>query len=81
MLLYQKITKILARLTHDIEADMEARFQSLNRAFDAASRSIDNMGPQVLHIQTEMEKASKTLRHELNHAVQVCEHLARWTKY
>lgn len=81
MLLYQKITRILARLTHDIEADMEARFQSLNRAFDAASRSVDNMGPQVQHIQTEMEKASKTLRHELSHAVQVCEHLARWTKY
>ncbi|KAH7239182.1 hypothetical protein BKA59DRAFT_532004 [Fusarium tricinctum] len=70
VLLYQKITKILARLTHDIEADMEARFQSLNRAFDAASRSVDNMGPQVQHIQTEMEKASKTLRHELSHAVE-----------
>ncbi|KAM0223956.1 hypothetical protein ACHAQD_003035 [Fusarium lateritium] len=70
VLLYQRITKILARLTHDIEADMEARFQSLNRAFDAASRSVDNMGPQVRHIQTEMEKASRTLRHELRHAVQ-----------
>jgi hypothetical protein len=73
VLLYQKITKILARLTYDIEVDMEARFQSLNRAFDAASRSVDNMGPQVQLIQTEIEKASKTLRHELSHAVQVCE--------
>ncbi|KAF4447529.1 hypothetical protein F53441_8913, partial [Fusarium austroafricanum] len=68
--LYQKITKILERLTHDIETDMEERFQSLNRAFNDASQSIENIGPQVQHLRTEMVRASRILRDDLNHAVQ-----------
>ncbi|KAM0562832.1 hypothetical protein ACHAPJ_001672 [Fusarium lateritium] len=70
ILLYQRITKILERLTHDIEADMEERFQSLNRAFNAASQSVENLGPQVQHLRTEMDMASKVLRDDLSFAVQ-----------
>ncbi|KAF4991087.1 hypothetical protein FGRMN_8047 [Fusarium graminum] len=67
---YQRITKILAKLTHDIDADLGAKAQSIHRAFDAASQSADSIGSQVHHIRTEMDKASKFLRHELRHAVQ-----------
>ncbi|KAF5025584.1 hypothetical protein F66182_2328 [Fusarium sp. NRRL 66182] len=69
ILLYQRITKILERLTRDIEVDMEERFQSLNRAFHTATQSVENLGPQVQHLQTEMEMASKILRDDLIQSV------------
>jgi predicted nucleotidyltransferase len=69
---YQKITKILEKLTDNIEADMEERFRSLNRAFDATSQSVESMGLQAKHLQMDMEKAGTILRNDLRHAVQVC---------
>ncbi|GKU03253.1 nuclear membrane fusion protein kar5 [Fusarium langsethiae] len=68
--LYQRITRILEKLTNDVEADLEERFQSLNRAFDAASQSVESIGPQAKHLQMEMDKASRILRHDLGHAIQ-----------
>ncbi|KAF9765739.1 hypothetical protein IL306_001950 [Fusarium sp. DS 682] len=70
ILLYQRITKILERLTRDIEVDMEERFQSLNRAYTAASQSVEDIGPRVQHLRTEMEMASKILRDDLSRAAQ-----------
>lgn len=69
--LYQRITKILEKLTNDVEADLEKRFQSLNRAFDAASQSVESIGPQAKHLQMEMDKASRILRNDLGDAIQV----------
>jgi ribosome-binding factor A len=69
--LYQRITRILEKLTNDVEADLEKRFQSLNRAFDAASQSVDSIVPQAKHIQTEMEKASRILQNDLSHTIKV----------
>ncbi|RKL14977.1 Transcriptional regulatory protein SIN3 [Fusarium oxysporum] len=71
ILLYQKITKILEKLTRDIEADMEERFHSLNRAYTAASQSVEDIGPHVRHLRTEMERASQILRDDLGRAAQV----------
>ncbi|CAF3627046.1 unnamed protein product [Fusarium graminearum] len=68
--LYQRITKILEKLTNDVEADLEKRFQSLNRAFDAASQSVESIGPQAKHLQMEMDKASRILRNDLGDAIQ-----------
>ncbi|KAF6521978.1 hypothetical protein HZS61_013506 [Fusarium oxysporum f. sp. conglutinans] len=70
ILLYQKITKILEKLTRDIEADMEERFHSLNRAYTAASQSVEDIGPHVRHLRTEMERASQILRDDLGRAAQ-----------
>ncbi|KAF4340412.1 nuclear membrane fusion kar5 [Fusarium beomiforme] len=70
ILLYQRITKILERLTHDIEVDMEERFQSLNRAYTAASQSVEDIGPRVQHLRTEMEMASRILRDDLSRAAE-----------
>jgi len=67
ILVYQKITKILEKLTDNIE-----RFRSLNRAFDATSQSVESMGLQAKHLQMDMEKAGTILRNDLRHAVQVC---------
>jgi hypothetical protein len=71
ILLYQRITKILEKLTRDIEADMEERFHSLNRAYTAASQSVEDMGPHVRHLCTEVERASRILRDDLGRAAQV----------
>ncbi|KAH7261032.1 uncharacterized protein BKA55DRAFT_504888 [Fusarium redolens] len=70
ILLYQRITKILEKLTSDVEADMEERFHSLNRAYTAASQSVEDIGPHVRHLRTEMERASQILRDDLGRAAQ-----------
>ncbi|KAF5704501.1 nuclear membrane fusion kar5 [Fusarium mundagurra] len=70
ILLYQRITKILEKLTRDIEADMEERFHSLNQAYTAATQSVEDMGPHVRHLRTEMERASQILRDDLGRAAQ-----------
>ncbi|KAL6923232.1 hypothetical protein FSST1_000506 [Fusarium sambucinum] len=67
--LYQRITRILEKLTNDVEADLEKRFQSLNRAFDAASQSVEGIGPQVKNLRMEMDKASGILQNDLSHAI------------
>jgi hypothetical protein len=74
ILLYQRITKILEKLTSDVEADMEERFHSLNRAYTAASQSVEDIGPHVRHLRTEMERASQILRDDLGRAAQVLRH-------
>lgn len=79
-MLYQRITKILEKLTNDVEAELEERFHSLNRAFDAASQSVESIAPQVRHLQMEMDKASRILRDDLSHAVQVRESPTRRRK-
>ncbi|KAM0416570.1 hypothetical protein ACHAPD_005499 [Fusarium lateritium] len=64
-----QITRILEKLTNDVEADLEKRFQSLNRAFDAASQSVEGIGPQVKNLRMEMDKASGILQNDLSHAI------------
>ncbi|KAJ4192600.1 hypothetical protein NW755_003747 [Fusarium falciforme] len=68
--LYQRITKILETMTNKIEIEMEERLQSLNRAFLAASDSVENLGPQVQRLRSELELASDVLREQLGQAAQ-----------
>lgn len=53
---------------------MEERFHSLNRAYTAASQSVEDIGPHVRHLRTEMERASQILRDDLGRAAQVHSH-------
>ncbi|KAF4461679.1 nuclear membrane fusion kar5 [Fusarium albosuccineum] len=68
--LYQRVTKILEKLTHEIETEMEERLQSLNQAFQSASHSVENLGPQVHKLRMELELTTDALREQLNQAVQ-----------
>ncbi|CAM1506448.1 Fc.00g060890.m01.CDS01 [Cosmosporella sp. VM-42] len=52
--LYQRLTKILEKITTQIEVDMEARLQSLNRMFQEASDSVENLVPKVNHLETRL---------------------------
>ncbi|KAI8687346.1 hypothetical protein NCS56_00307100 [Fusarium sp. Ph1] len=68
--LYQRITKILETMTNKIEIEMEERLQSLNRAFLAASDSVENLGPQVQRLRSELALASDVLRERLGQVAQ-----------
>ncbi|KAF4979317.1 hypothetical protein FZEAL_4458 [Fusarium zealandicum] len=63
--LYQRVTKILERLTHQIETEMEERLQSLSQTFQAASHLVENLGPQVHQLRTELDLAGDVLRERL----------------
>lgn len=69
--LYQRITKILETMTNRIEVEMEGRLQSLNRAFLAASDSVENLSPQIQRLRSELELTSEALREQLGQAAQV----------
>lgn len=69
--LYQRITKILETLTNKIEIEMEERLRSLNHALLATSDSVENLGPQVQRLRSELELAGDVLREQLSQAAQV----------
>ncbi|KAJ3528267.1 hypothetical protein NM208_g10282 [Fusarium decemcellulare] len=66
----KRVTKILEKLTHEIETEMEERLQSLNQAFQSASHSVENLEPQVHKLRMELELTADALREQLNQAVQ-----------
>lgn len=52
---HQRITKILEKLTNDVEAELEIRIQSLNHAFRDASNSVETLEPQVDRLKSKID--------------------------
>ncbi|KAM5370322.1 hypothetical protein ACJZ2D_008527 [Fusarium nematophilum] len=63
--LYQRVTKILEKLTRQIETEMEERLKALNLEFQAASHSVGDLGPQVHRLRTELDMATEVLQNQL----------------
>lgn len=69
--LYQRLTKILERLTTQAEADVEARLQFLNKRFQETSESVETMGLQLDHFRSTLRSFDDTLTGRLSRSVQV----------
>lgn len=70
--LYQRLTKILDKLTSQLEHDIEARLDSLNRMYQEATHSTENLGPQFDHIESRLRELDDMMNTRLSRTAQVC---------
>ncbi|KAL7932693.1 hypothetical protein V8C35DRAFT_306454 [Trichoderma chlorosporum] len=65
--LHQRLTSILAKLTTQLEEEMEARLRSMNRMFEEAGTSMKHLKPRVKHLKNSIIEVDALFR---NHIVQ-----------
>lgn len=73
--LYQRVTKILEKLTTDVERETEERLRSLNRVFQEASDSVESFVPQVEKLKMGLEGLSAIVEGGLTQGAYVCQKL------
>ncbi|POR38305.1 Nuclear membrane fusion protein Kar5 [Tolypocladium paradoxum] len=59
--LYERITKILARLTTQVEAELETRFESLDKMFRDTSANLESITPQVDELRTGLFQVERII--------------------
>ncbi|KAH8722129.1 hypothetical protein BGZ61DRAFT_572420 [Ilyonectria robusta] len=63
---YQRVTKILEKLTTQIEDELEERLRSLNRAFHETAGSVDTFATQVNEIKTGLSMVDEVIQGQLH---------------
>jgi chromosome segregation ATPase len=69
VLLYQRLTKIIAKLTDGVEAELQKRMDDIdNRAKQAAER-IEQLNPHIDHLRDGLDKVKKHLTSDMEQAI------------
>ncbi|OIW24396.1 hypothetical protein CONLIGDRAFT_718356 [Coniochaeta ligniaria NRRL 30616] len=73
VLLYQRLTKIIAKLTDGVEAELQKRMSDLdNRAREAAER-VDQLNPHIDQLRDGLARVEKYLARDMEQAVRQSE--------
>ncbi|KAL7782475.1 hypothetical protein V8C43DRAFT_197785 [Trichoderma afarasin] len=68
--LHQRLTGILAKLTTQLEEEMEARFRSMNKMFEEAGATVENLKPRVNHLKNSITEVDALFRDHIVQNVQ-----------
>jgi uncharacterized protein YaaN involved in tellurite resistance len=69
--LYQRLTKIMARLTTEVENHMEERLRSFDQAFDRTSDALNSLEPRVDAAKSSLGELEEMISSRLFHLAQV----------
>ncbi|KAK4111440.1 hypothetical protein N656DRAFT_769502 [Canariomyces notabilis] len=65
ILLYQRLTKIIAKLTDSVEADLQKRLEELDNRARQSVEKLERLTPQVDHLSEGLAKVQKYLSSDL----------------
>ncbi|KAL7913259.1 hypothetical protein GGI35DRAFT_491432 [Trichoderma velutinum] len=68
--LHQRLTSILAKLMTQLEEEMEARFRSMNRMFEEAGATVENLKPRMNHLKNSITEIDALFRDHILQNVQ-----------
>lgn len=68
---YQRLTKILARLTKDIDTHMEARFENMEKELQRTRDNMDSLEPHIDKVKSGLEDIEYMVSTRLQKAAQV----------
>ncbi|UKZ55223.1 hypothetical protein TrVGV298_009042 [Trichoderma virens] len=68
--LHQRLTTILAKLTSQLEEEMEARFRSMNRMFEEAGATVENLKPRMNHLKSSITEVDALFKDHIVQNVQ-----------
>ncbi|KAL7946537.1 hypothetical protein V8C42DRAFT_320954 [Trichoderma barbatum] len=68
--LHQRLTSILAKLTTQLEEEMEARFRSMNRMFQEAGVTVENLKPRMEDLKSSITEIDALFRDHIVQNVQ-----------
>lgn len=69
--MYQRVTKILEKLTTQIEDELEERLRSLNQVFHETAGSVDTFATQVNEIKTGLSMVDEVIQGQLHRTATV----------
>ncbi|KAH6610622.1 hypothetical protein Trco_000642 [Trichoderma cornu-damae] len=68
--LHQRLTSILAKLTTQLEKEIETRFRSLNKMFQVAEATVENLKPRVSDLKSSFTELDALFRNQILQPVQ-----------
>ncbi|PHH86049.1 hypothetical protein CDD83_10824 [Cordyceps sp. RAO-2017] len=68
--LFQRITKVLDRLTSQAESDLEARFEALNQVFRDTSANLEGIKPRLSDLKSGLVEVEQFLSHFIHRKMQ-----------
>lgn len=69
--MYQRLTKILEKLTTQVEVDLEARLRSLDTIVQETVRGVGSLGPQVDHLRSGLGNLESVISGKLFRSAEV----------
>lgn len=69
--LYQRITKILEKMTLDVERDMQERLKRMETVWRDTSQSLEDLGPRVDHLRDGLDHLDDGILETLSRSIEV----------
>lgn len=69
ILLYQRLTKVLAKLTHGVEIDIQKHMENLELRFKKAGTAAQDLEPQFDRLREKLVRIEDYVSHNLEHAL------------
>ncbi|KAF4504895.1 hypothetical protein G6O67_008288 [Ophiocordyceps sinensis] len=70
ILVFQRITKVMDRLTMQVEAELEARLKALNKRVRDASTGVDSIKPQINDLKSGLSQVEQIISRVLSQETQ-----------
>ncbi|KAI1758415.1 hypothetical protein F4782DRAFT_478061 [Xylaria castorea] len=74
IILFQRLTKIMSRLTDDVDVKIEQRMSTLNLHTQAVEEKIESLSPLLGKLQHDLEYADQMLSHHLLQGIKKSHH-------
>ncbi|ROW08242.1 hypothetical protein VMCG_03119 [Cytospora schulzeri] len=69
ILLYQRLTKVLAKLTHGVEIDIKNHMSKLELRFQKAATAVQDLEPQLDRLREKLVRTEDYVSHNFEHAL------------
>ncbi|KAM4063080.1 tht1-like nuclear fusion protein [Hirsutella rhossiliensis] len=70
ILLFQRITKVMDRLTMQVEAELEARLEALNKMVRDANTNVESINPQINDLKSGLSQVEQMISQVLSQGTQ-----------
>lgn len=69
ILLYQRLTKVLAKLTHGVEIDIQKHMENLELRFQKAGTAVQELEPELDRLREKLVQVEEYVSYDLEHAL------------
>ncbi|ROW13508.1 hypothetical protein VPNG_04426 [Cytospora leucostoma] len=69
ILLYQRLTKVLAKLTHSVEVEIQKHMENLEIRLQKASDAVEGLEPEIDRLRNKLARVEDYVSYDLEHAL------------